>query len=278
MAAAVGIAGFNAYQKYAVDRNSPLVVSFQAQLFTLPFTGIVALLAPDPTPSIMTLVVVGASGMVNAASYYLLAEALRMDDLSVISPLRSIVPVSVALVEPLVLTAEYSVPVLVASLLAAVGTYVLLIEDSLTTPLKRINSRGVQLGVISALIITAAVLLDRFGVTQTSISPTAYAFYLPLATAIALAVFALLASEDVKEVLRPSLKLAPIGFFRSINLVAAMAAFALTTGTNVTILMRVGILISILVGGSLFDEEYLLYRISGGLMLITGAAMIALFG
>jgi len=173
------VAAFDIYQKFLVDGDySPLQLAVQTHLVALvPLILLLALFPLTFSPQLLVLVI--ATGLVNGFGFWMLAVAYREDAISLIAPLRGITPIAVAFVEPLFFSNfSYQLSLLAASIIVAVGMYILLYEDSPWQTVSRIHKPGVKHGVACALFFAIAVLIDRYALVTTGVHPVTYSTYL----------------------------------------------------------------------------------------------------
>ena len=273
----VGLAGsfavglFNLYQKYVIERGqTPLQVITGMHLVASVLLLSTLLFAPVFFSVKMALLLV-ASGIINGISFWLLAIAYEQDSLSLIAPLRGVTPIFVAFFEPIVFqNLNYKLSLVFSSFVVAFGIYILLYEDSFVAPLKRLSDRGVSRGVISAIIIAFAVLIDRYAIVNTGVEPVTYSMYLMIAAFVSSFIISVHFSESrATDMLIPDAKIIPLGFLRALYVVLAFTTLSLVEGTRFTIIWQIGTMIAAIAGGSLLNEDDLVRKsIGAGMILI----------
>jgi drug/metabolite transporter (DMT)-like permease len=276
---AAGLAGFNIWQKIAVETIDEFTVTLQSHLLPIPVLVGTVFLTPTVIPKKPVIGLIVLSGLSNAASYYLLAKALKREDVSIIAPLRAILPILLAFIEPLIFGFSYRSIILIASILTASGIYVLLSEDEFLAPIKNLERRGIQYGFLSPIVIILAVFSDRFAFTVYGANPLTYSFFIVVSTTIALLI--IFAFKDFNASLRtaitPTKKTLPLGFFRGLAIFSALYSISLTTGTNLTIVNQLGLLLPVVIGGLSFNEKYTVRRIIGAVAVICGSLLVIVF-
>jgi len=274
LSAAVFFAAFNIYQKHVLTDFSPLTVTLQANLIAaiILSSGFIVV---QPFISQTALVIVLASGILNGFSFWCLAEAYDVAEISLVAPLRGASPIIVAAIEPLFLPLSYSVILVGAGIITAFGMYILMYEDSIVKPFKRFKSRGVQLGLLSSFLIAGPVLLDRYAFVVTETHPVTYGVYLALFSMVTVVVLtAVTQSDDLKTVLRPRVKLIPLGVFRAGEMGLALGALSLAAGTRVFVLMQVGPVLAAVIGGRMFRDDNLIRRSIGACLIVLAAIIV----
>ena len=275
LAAAVFIGGQTAYQKYALASMDSIQVAFYTNLFAIPPLLAFALYS-GITFDTDVLLPLGLSITVNIAGAVLIVTALNYDDVGVIGSFRSFVPIGVAVIEPLVFAGEmYVLLTFAASVTAMAGTYVLLVEDSYTAPLRRISETGPQLALISAAGYSAAFVFDRVALSTSSVSPSVYPVFLTCGVAAGLGIY-LTWRDGLENIITITRTGVFLGTLRAGVLVFAILNLTLTTAANASIIVQFGNLVALGLGYVFFDEEYIGWRLAGGLILMLSVGLAVL--
>lgn len=281
----VSLVGFNTFQKALVSDYGALDVAYYTNFIAagilLPVAAYYFNVGDFPIQSGLFLI---ASGIFNAVSFYFLPLALAKEDLGVISQTRGITPIMLAFIEPLIfLDLDYDPVLIVAGFLAGLGLYISFSEDGLLTPIKKISSTGVQLGLISAVVIIFAVLVDRFAVTEVGASPQMYAFGLAGTTALFLSLMRYknpldrlfdVEIEDTSTVVPPR-EFIPVGIFRASAIGFAIYTLSITTGTEYNILVQLSIPLSVLSAYIFLGEDkFTIRRVIGAMIIVTAIYLL----
>ncbi|MFB6213320.1 MAG: DMT family transporter [Candidatus Nanohaloarchaea archaeon] len=210
------------------------------------------------------------SGVGNVVGFYMYLEALRIEDLSVVSPLRRVTPVLVAFVEPLVFGLTYSVNVVLGALMAAAGGYVVLSGRQLLRAVR--PSRGALMALSVSVIYAFNVIAERYA-TQV-IDPLLFS---ALVWAVILAGYAVLARHHgeispASEFLRPAIIL--VGLLTVAGTVSMFYSLSIAEASRVATVKQAVIVFNVLIGGLYFGEENVLQKIIGSLMIISGIALV----
>lgn len=275
LSAVFAIAAFNIYQKHVISDSSPLTLAHQMHGYAVILLAGVLLFVPWQA-SLSALGLVTVAGVANGMTYWALAAAYEVEDLSVVAPLQAMAPLLIALVEPLFLPLEYNAILLSAGALASLGMYTLLYDGGdLLAPLRRIQSPGVQRGVASAAFLAAAVVIDRYAFVTTDIHVLAFTLYLAFFTFATTTALLLITNRDtLTAASSPSLALLPLGVLRAVILALAMGALSLAAGTRVHVLFQLGPVIAAVVGGSLFAEDNLRRRTLGATVILLAVILV----
>lgn len=284
--AVIALVGFNTFQKILVDDYGPLDVAY--------YTNLIAAIILSPIAiyffnienfGIEAIIILVLSGVFNALGFYFLPLALAEEDLGIISQTKGITPILLAFVEPIIFfNLDYDPVLIVSGLLAGLGLYISFSEDSLVKPIKRISSTGVQLGLASAAVVSFAILVDRFAVTNIGAAPQMYAFALASITAFFIALMRVKNPldrffdtdlEDTSNLIPPR-EFIPIGICRSGTIGVGLYTLTITTGTEYTILVQLAIPLSV-VSAYLFlgENDFTIRRIIGALIIVSAIYLVA---
>lgn len=267
---------FNIYQKKLINVEiSPIKIAVQMHLIG-GLIGLPILIYLFSGWTQTVIILLALTGLSNGLSFWFLAEAYGYDSLSIIAPLRGVTPLLVAFIEPLVFQElQYERSLIIASIVVALGLYILLYEDSPLKSLKRINTPGVLIGILSAAVISVAVLIDRYAMTTTDMSPVVYAvFVIWFSLGYLLFITAIRKQYNFKYVIKPTLKMIPLGFFRFTSAALAISALTLIEGTRLNILWQFGYVVAAIFGGKLLGESNLLRRGIGAILILLATVIV----
>lgn len=261
-------------QKKLIENVSGLEISFVTSLYTaiilLPlaayyfFNGV--------STSLPVWLAMGFVGASNGIALLLFFTALKIEDLSVASPLKQTIPVFVAVIEPLALATGYSLSVLSGAFLTAAGSYFVMFEgEDYLKPLKRLGHRGPLLALGSAFFFGIGAIAVKYVVSNVPIG-----FFLSIvfwfsAATLALGVY-LRSGIDMKDYRGGEFVL--LGVATAVSQALIFYTIDLSSASEATILFRLSIVFNVLIGFQLFDEEHLLYRLIGTVLIIAGIAFI----
>lgn len=266
---------FNTYQKVLTNNGrSPIeiLVSMHTVAFVI-LSPTLVIYRPSFSWELLGLLIL--TGVLNGLSFYYLAIAYDYGALSIVAPLRGITPILVAFMEPLVFSDfGYDYILVIASFLVGLGIYVLLYEDSITKPITRIKDEGVSRGLLSAAIISLAVLVDRYALTETSVEPEPYAALVVFGSLVASLIITWRVS-DIQESLNFDREILPIGVLRAVSIFMVFGALSLTEGTKVNIILQLGVIIATIAGGGLLGEDNIIRRILGVILILIAAFIVA---
>lgn len=295
------VAVFNIYQKYIIEKGyEPLEIALQMHLigsivmsilisffrygedvgnsYSTDIYGPISVYLPG-IPEIGLFALILATGIVNALSFWLLASAYSDGALSVIAPLRGLTPIVVASIEPLFFSSVgYEFTLIISSIIVATGVYIVLYEDNIYEPIRRVSDIGVIKGILSAVIIAMAVLIDRYSMVNYEITPVGYTGALIISTFVfTFAITLILKGKEALQKVELNSETAILGIIRTSSVVFAITALSLVEGTRVNVIWQMSVVLSALFGGSLLSEENLVRRTLGASLIIVAAAIVVAF-
>lgn len=262
------VAIFYTTQKQLTNTYTPLEVSVSMHIVPTIALSVFLVIYPY-LPNKSFLVLGGLSGLTNAISFILLTKAYSKDALSVIAPLRGITPIVVASIEPLVFTSiMYNETLLLASVLVAVGIYIIFYEDSIVKPFKDLFNPGPLFGLFSAVVIAFAVLVDRTVLVNYSIHPLTYTFYVSFFTLLWLLIYTAIYGKSIQKTIIKTQDTIRIGALRTLTLSLGLGLLSLISGSLMNILWQLNIVITVIIGGRLIGEENTKRRIIGAVIIV----------
>jgi drug/metabolite transporter (DMT)-like permease len=222
------------------------------------------------TPGLIFALLVSAVGVVS--STYIYVEALRISDLSVTEPLRQMTPLLVALLEPLILKTAFSAEIFTAAILGALGSYVLVSKNGLKDPLENIKNKGALMAVLVAVIFAVLAIVKRFG--STSIEPLLFTYFSYILGLIGFWIWKRRNGENMKRQDFIRIDVAAMGTVTAVGAVITIYAFSLISASVVVVVKQTSGILGILIGRRFFDEEAIIRKIIGALIVIAGVILV----
>ncbi|WP_227379455.1 EamA family transporter [Haladaptatus halobius] len=222
------------------------------------------------TPPVIMAITI--SGVANICAIVTFLTALKLEDLSIVTPLMQSTPIVVAITEPLVLATHYDTGIVLGSAVAVVGAYTLLNDaGGLTVPIKRITDKPILLALTAALLFASTSLANRFVTTR--IPPLFYAFSIYLFMAIGFVSIQIFRDRHLltTELFRGRLIL--LGGLTALRTSVTYVAFSLAIASRVSIVLQISILLNVLAGGFFFSEKNLLWKLVGTLCIVAGVIL-----
>lgn len=261
-------------QKKLVEDVSGLELSFVASLYTallmIPVAGFYLL--NGVAPSITVWASIAFVGITNGVALLLFFSSLKIEDLSIASPLKQTIPLFVAFLEPLFLATVYSANILAGAFLTAAGSYVLMFEgDDFLRPLKLIGKRGPLMALGSAFFFAIGSIAVKYVVSNVPVLFFVSVVFWFSAATIGVAVYL---RSDIEMTGYRGREYVYLGAFTALTQALIFLTIDLSSASEATILFRLSILFNVLIGFQLFDEENLYYRLLGAALIIAGIAFI----
>lgn len=229
------------------------------------FTGIVLYQSPK-LPSLDELLLSACSGLFLAGGLWTFNKSMETTDLSIASPLQQTIPVFATIIEPLVLSnLGYDVQTILAALVTTLGAYIVVIEpEKPLEPLRRITDIGPLLAVVTALLLALNSIISH-SVTQS----LEVSYFLLIASVSGFVVLTFLRRET------PDLRFENMsyGLVFSANLGFSILTLSLVVASIATVFFRLSLVLNILVGFFVFEEENIRIRLVGSLVVMAGIGL-----
>ncbi len=244
-----------------------------------------AFISPSISASLYTYfaVVILAAG-VNFAAFYCNVRALRLSDVSLVSPISQLTPAVLLVTSPFMLGESVSAGGVAGVLLVVLGAYVLGIKHarvsvrSLYEPLLHLASdRGVRYALLASVLYGFSANLDKIGVKMSDPFVFTIASGVAMASGIALYSFVahrnrlIITGSQVNSGLYP-------GLSGGVGSLLQMIAISLWPVAYVIAVKRLSAVFSVLTGAYLFKEKDLLPRLLGAAVMVAGTAVILIYG
>lgn len=197
---------------------------------------------------------------------------MKIEDLSIASPLKQTIPLFVALLEPLFLATSYSISILSGAFLTVLGSYFIVFEgNNYTAPLKRMSNKGPLMALGSAFFFGLGAIAVKFVVTNVPVG-----FFLSIvfwfsAATIGIGVYH--RSEiEIKDY--TGREFVYLGLLTAVSQALIFYTIELSSASEATIIFRLSIVFNVLIGFQLFNEKNLFYRLLGTVFIIAGIAFV----
>jgi drug/metabolite transporter (DMT)-like permease len=232
-----------------------------------------------PRPAFVWALLMG--GGINAIAAVLIARAVHVSDLSLVSPLQSTTPVFMIGTGALLLGEVPPRAGIAGILVITIGTYVLATSRQPTSrsalaPFAALAAdRGARLFLLVAAMYGVAAAIDKVGVIAAS--PALWA------TAVNIFVASLLLAVLVRRgevgrvpalIRRAPRRVLGSGALMAVVLAAQMTALPLTLAAYVIAVKRTSVLFSVLSGGVVFRERGIGRRLAGAGIMLVGLVLI----
>lgn len=254
-------------------------------IFALPLPAIYAADylcgVPRPAPGFYGALLIALPLEILAQILYM--QALRLSPLSIVAPLLALSPVFMLAVPFLLIGERISLLAGTGVLLIASGAYVLnagTVKKGFLEPFRALlRERGAVYMCLVALLFSFTATLSKKAIMLSSPLHYMAVYWTGIVVGMIPLLFftyrgnwpKTLRNGAVRKALFPALIFVVAVF-------AAAYAMSITKVTYVTTIKRLSILFSILLAGMILKEESISERLAGGALMITGFALIVLFG
>ena len=279
---AVSLAASDALTKKALSRYNEYLVIWLRILLALPF--LLPALLTEPLPSLAPgyYRAFFASLVLEVIATFLFMKALKLSPMSLTLPFLSLTPVFLLGI-PLLLLGETIAPAgAMGIVLIALGSYLLNIDElkrgGVLAPLLAIRREpGVLCMIGVAFIYSFTSTLGKLSITFSSPLFFAVTYYAALAAALAPAALYKgrheLRREPLAGILRAMLLPAVLN---AVMVISHVVAINMTNVAYMISVKRTSLLFGVIFGHFLFKEGNLRERLTGGAVMVAGAALILL--
>lgn len=212
----------------------------------------------------------------------LFTKSLRISDVSLVSPIMSLLPIFVTLPSYIILG---EIPNLYAGfgiVLVTFGSYVLELNSESKTYLDPFKSlyynKGVQIAFGGLIIASVIPSVDKIGIQMTN--PIMWVFLTQLISGLIIGLFYSFSDNNsFKLDFYNNYKiLIIVGLFNALIWIFQSYAYTYTQVSYVQSVKRVSIILSILGGYYIFDEKNIKERLFGSVLILYGITLIFIFG
>lgn len=280
---AFSLATSDALSKKALEGRNEYLVAWFRLLFTLPLLLSVMVFVPVPELDANFYRAFVIALPIEALTVVLYIKALKLSPLSLTLPFLSFTPLFLILNSYLILGEKVSLAGAAGILLIVSGGYLLNIgemKNGLLGPLKAVRREtGSLLMICVALLYSFTASFGKLAIEHSSPLFFGISYFIGLNivfTPIAL----IMCKKDLKPFLREKeyQRLFVPGFFYAVMVITHMTAMSLTKIAYMISVKRVSLLIGIVYGYLLFQEEHIRGRFLGALLMFAGFVMVVTAG
>jgi len=276
-------AGKSISTKIGVTNSNEFVTSWSFRTISFILFGVTVLFLGRftvPSSSVFWIAVVFNS-LALATTTILITKAFSISDISVIAPLMALVPVVVSIPAWIVLGEVPSSQAGLGLILVVLGSYLLKIQSGGSTggflaPFKRLkDDRGAQYIALMLLIVSVTPTVDKIGLSNSS--PLLWVFYLHFGISVVLGVCVYLFTSDWSSDVTTNWKIfILIGVFNTGLWTAQIYAYEIMYVAYVQGIKRASMIISIIAGSVIFNEENIKNKLVGGICILFGVVLIVI--
>lgn len=246
-----------------------------AAISLLPILAFVGI--PTLGPNFWMALAIG--GSLNVVAYTLYVKAIRLADLSLMSPLSTLTPLFLLVTSPLIVQEVPTISDAVGVFLIVIGSYVLNLNasaDGFLGPLRSIfRNKGTRMMVVVAFIWSITSTFDKVGVLNSS--PIFWAIVLFGFIALGILPLIVLKSKNPIQGIRSHWRLLTLaGLANGIGVGCQMVAVGMVAVTQVIAVKRMSALVSVGFGYFVFGEKGIRERLLGAGIMVTGVVVMTI--
>lgn len=219
------------------------------------------------------------SSIANAIAIIALIVALDTGELSIVGPLTSLGPLITAIVEPIIRTVIIPINVFLGAILTVIGAVVLSSNENTTQNItNNLKQKSAVLSLLVSVLYGFASISDAAGTQE--IHPVIFSNLILLVMAIGSVLFLYYTHDNIRDpitnVSHGTLLIAAtmLGLFQAGKMYWLFYGFSISpSGTHVAILLQIANVGIVIIGWLLFDEDHLLRRILGTIIIISGVSI-----
>jgi drug/metabolite transporter (DMT)-like permease len=278
-------AGRMSFNKYFSRDFDTMTVAWWSTLAGMPFVAVFAAFTFESLPinNLAFLFPALWGSVAFAAGTMLLVEATKRCDLSIVAPIVAMTPIFIILWEYLLLGTLPNLQGFWGIVLIVVGAYLLNISKirgwDVLAPFKVILKKdGGLIPFAVAFIYSTGATADKVALQYTD--PFSFTVWLFVMSFIFITFIILIFKREALsfDILRKAGPVAASGAVYSINIIANIWAFALASASYVIAVKRTSALFGVLFGYLIFKERKIGERVLGAAVMVTGVAMLAVWG
>lgn len=265
--------------KYFLNEDmNPYVAAFGFRAFALPILSILVWFFGIPEVEETFWIALIFGGSLNVVASILYMKALKLSDISIVSPIKAMAPMALLITSPIMIN-EYASPVgSIGVVFVTVGVYALKLskdQESFIEPIIKLkNDRGARYAFYVMMIYSITSNIDKIGVESSS--PIFWTFSVHMFISVVIMIAMIYVTEDgPAEVRKEWKKLLPMGTFSGLGVAAQMTAITYTLVAYVIAIKRTALIWNIIGGAILLEEDNIKKRLPGGILIIIGIIIIS---
>ncbi len=279
---ALFVSGGDFFSKHGIKRLNENVMAFCASFFTFIFALIFLSFSSIPLLGESFWLAWVLSTSLNVMALTLFFRAIKNSDISLVVPLLMLTPLFIIVVGPII-TGEFpTIFGIAGAMLIAAGAYVLrasaIRHGGILEPFRSLaRDKGAQSMGAVALIYSVTASIDKVGVLNSS------AIFWPVSVCGFMAVILFFRSRAIirkeRNIIAAHLPiLAGIGLMGALAYVAQNIAISQANVLYVNSIKRLSVVLTVLQGHLLFNENGLMERLLGALIMFAGVLVIRFLG
>lgn len=273
-------AGSGLVNKYNLNDNmNEYIAGWGYRAFALPILSLLVFITGVPELHREFWISLCISIPISVVATIFFMRALKISDISLVSPLSGLTPALVLVTSPIML-GEFASPLgIIGVLFVTMGVYFLNIQEAATgylAPIKALfDDRGAQYAMAVAGMYSISANIDKIGVESSS--PIFWTFSVHVGVSIIfLFIIEYKFDNGVRRATKQWKSLLPMGTLSGLGTAAQMFAITYTLVVYVNAIKRATLIWEILGGKIIFNEDGFKQRIIGGSIVIIGIILISL--
>jgi uncharacterized membrane protein len=266
--------------KFGLKNMDEYIVAWALNFFALPLLLPLLFFIEIPEITKGFWMAIFISGTLNIATAIFYLKAIKLSDLSLVSPLATFTPLFLLITSPLIVGEFPTLFGLIGILLIVFGSYILNLKEKkkgVLAPFKALlNNKGARLMLLVAFIWSITSNFDKIGLQNSS--PIFYGITINIFITIGITPFIFLKSKkNIKQIPKNLKTLVPVGILNGSMIIFHMIAISMTLVAYLISIKRTSAVLSVLFGSLIFKEKGLRERILGAVIMILGVLFITLF-
>lgn len=251
-------------------------------LFAIPFLFIIVIFFYQiPSIDIIFLKSIGISIVLGSIAAILAFRAIRISEVSLVSPISAFNPIFTAIISFFVLGEKFGFKGFLGILLICGGTYFLGIskdsENFLKPVINLIKHKGVQLSFIAFFLWAITPIFEKTAILHTT--PQVPPFISLIGLSFSALIYVLIATVRSRNQISKVKKYIPLfllgGFLGSLGQASAMIAFSTGNLGFVTAVFKLSMIFTIIIGW-IFFKENIKARLLGGIIMLAGVFLLVI--
>lgn len=263
--------------KRNVDVSDTYVTGWASRALALPVLAVLVAIMGVPSLDPVFWPLAAGMGVLLSATTLLTARAYEVSEVSKVTPIFAFTPALLLVSSPLILGQVPSIAGAVGVVCIVAGTYFLETGSGLLEPFRRLaEDRGVQLIFLVTVIYGITANIDKIGIDAGS--AIFWTFTVHAVLSVLLFPVMVSRSPDWRTHIRGSARgLVLLGLTGGISIALQMSALNYLLVPYVISIKRVSIVLAVLIGALVFDED-IEGRLFGSLLMLAGIVLISVFG
>jgi len=225
------------------------------------------------TPFLVFLLIL--SNFASVLAIWMFLIALDIGEMSVVTPLRRVSPVIVAIIEPFFLALSYNPKITLGAVLCGAGAFITAVKtENMAAPLKDLKHTAALLAFGVAILKALSSVATVYLVQDINYLFLSFFSLLSMAIGFGMVTYSEKNKINIAKITDPKISL--VGVFAVITTVMMTYAYSLASATQVVTVKQTTIIFSILIGGKFFNEENMARKVIGSMLIIAAVVLVSI--